>query len=240
MIPKILHQTWKNNELSPFFAELQTRLRSLHPDWEYRLWTDEDNRALVAQSYPDMLSLYDALPKNVMRADVIRYLILDNVGGVYCDLDYEVVRPLDEMVQTCDLLLPLSREKRLGHPEDTLGNCVLGSVPNHLFWQDVITDLKTNPPLTIKQQHEVEMGTGPAFLTRVYFASPEKYAANTPPREQFHPPSDLADDPNYHDALRSLGSYGLHHCSGTWRTFGNSRMSRLMAKLKKRVKALVK
>ncbi len=52
MIPKIIHQVelWKNNQRSPFFAELQTRLRVLHPDWEYRLWTEEDARALVAQS----------------------------------------------------------------------------------------------------------------------------------------------------------------------------------------------
>ena len=42
-----------------------------------------------------------------MRADVIRYLIMYKIGGVYLDLDYEVLKPFE--FGDHKLILPLNR-----------------------------------------------------------------------------------------------------------------------------------
>ena len=46
-----------------------------------RLWTDEDNRALVQHHYPWFLATYDAMSRNVSRADAARYLYMHRYGG---------------------------------------------------------------------------------------------------------------------------------------------------------------
>jgi hypothetical protein len=65
--------------------------------WEHLFWTDRKNRLLVEARFPQYLELFDALPQNIMRADMIRYLILYEFGGVYADLDFQSLRPLDDL-----------------------------------------------------------------------------------------------------------------------------------------------
>ena len=55
----------------------------MHPAWEYRLWTDVANRALVAEHYPWLLETYDAFPENIMRADTARILYMHRFGGAH-------------------------------------------------------------------------------------------------------------------------------------------------------------
>ena len=95
MIPKLIHQTAKTADIPPQWQAYQQKLRSLHPDWTYRLWTDADNLAFVQKEYPAFLPIYQKLPKNIMRVDVIRYLIMYKLGGLYMDLDYEMLKPFD-------------------------------------------------------------------------------------------------------------------------------------------------
>ena len=61
-----------------------------NPDWEIKLWTDEDNRSYIARRYPEFLNIFDSYPHNIQRADAIRSFLLRDFGGVYCDLDIEV------------------------------------------------------------------------------------------------------------------------------------------------------
>ena len=94
MIPKIIHQTWKNSSLPDNIRSYTNRVKRLHPQWDYVLWTDEENEKLVRTHYPAYLHTYKTFPKNIIRADIIRYLILHRHGGLYLDLDYEMLKPL--------------------------------------------------------------------------------------------------------------------------------------------------
>ncbi|MFZ0930337.1 MAG: glycosyltransferase, partial [Syntrophobacteraceae bacterium] len=95
MIPKLIHQTAKTHELPSEWRRFQQIVRELHPAWEYRLWTDEDNDAFVKKEYLNFLPVFRAFSKGIMRADVIRYLIMYRIGGLYLDLDYEMLKPFD-------------------------------------------------------------------------------------------------------------------------------------------------
>src|SRR5437667_9239899 len=104
MIPKLIHHTYKTRENIPRrWRRYQEKLLALHPDWKYKLWTDEDNFAFVKSEFPDMLDIYLRLPKNIMRVDVIRYLWLYRLGGLYLDMDYEMLRPFEFANEECVL-----------------------------------------------------------------------------------------------------------------------------------------
>jgi len=92
MIPKIIHQTWKNNTIPTKWKEYHQTWKNKFPEPEYKhiLWTDEDNRKFIKDNYEWFLKTYDNYPKNIQRADAIRYFILYHYGGIYADLDCEV------------------------------------------------------------------------------------------------------------------------------------------------------
>lgn len=222
MIPKLIHQTWKTSEIPEKYAAYQQKLISLHPDWEYKLWTDEDNLALVKDHFPDFYETYIGFPKNIMRADAIRYMIMHKFGGMYLDLDYEMLRPFD--ILEYDLVLPYNRQRLAGDPYDGLGNCIFASVPGHPFWKYVLDDLKSitdhekafkslsgKPYVTSRTTLE-EAITGPVLLTKIYYTYKDSLNGYTlPARAEFHPPSTI-------DVSKlSDKTYGIHHCYGTWR-----------------------
>lgn len=82
-IPKIIHQTWfpAGTNMSERAQRWVNTMRGHNPDWEYVLWDDKTNRLLVETHCPWFLEAYDALPQEILRADVIRNLYMFVFGG---------------------------------------------------------------------------------------------------------------------------------------------------------------
>jgi mannosyltransferase OCH1-like enzyme len=217
MIPKLIHQTAKTRDIPEKWREYQKRVQELHPDWTYRLWTDEDNLAFVKAEYPDFLDVFLKLPKNIMRADVIRYLILNKLGGLYMDLDYEMLKPFD--LNEHDCVLAWESDGEFGPGNDKLCNSFMASSPGHPFFKRVIEELKAHPPLEA-DVHSVEASTGPIFISRIYreAASKEGMKIHTPRRALFSPTTPR-NQREYQAILDEGVAYGIHHCHGSWREF---------------------
>jgi len=230
MIPKILHQTWKNDNIPKEWLPLVRKNRELHPDWDYRLWTDADNLEFVREEFPQLLDLFSAYPKGVMRADVIRYMIMFRIGGVYLDLDYEFIRPFD--LNQHSLVLPQNASvEREGFFR--IGNCIFGSCPGHEYWQAVFQDLLA-VGLPNQPDFDVEEYTGPGMMTRVFHgldreafevheqadriaAGPDALSTIFKPTVRaFHPKTPRNQREQSRIQLDKT-TYGIHHCAGTWR-----------------------
>jgi hypothetical protein len=101
-IPHVIHQTWKTaNNLPEYYRpEWQQSWKDNHPSWQYRFWTDSDLRKLAADKYPEHLPVFDSPNRwpGVVRGDLGRLMVLDQFGGVYADLDYVSLRPLEPLV----------------------------------------------------------------------------------------------------------------------------------------------
>ncbi len=80
-IPKILHQSWKSLDLPPKFEKWSMTCREKHRDWDWVVWTDEDNLELVRRYFPWLESSYRALPSEIYRADLVRHLYMYSFGG---------------------------------------------------------------------------------------------------------------------------------------------------------------
>lgn len=104
LIPKIIHQTYINESIPEIWQEPQQTCLDLHPDYEYKLWTDkkarefianeyattpqpQEHQALTILRYPWFLETFDGYPYPIQRADAIRYFVLHHFGGIYIDLD---------------------------------------------------------------------------------------------------------------------------------------------------------
>lgn len=212
MIPKIIHQTWKTDEIPKKWVPFAHKVKALNPDWEYKLWADSDNDEFVQKEFPDFYETFQGFSRGIMRADVIRYLIMYKIGGVYLDLDYEMLQPFD--FGDHSIVLPRNRSTSYGDPQDELGNCIFASEPGHPFWRDVITDLQNNPPVVTDYSQIVD-ATGPRLLTRIY-REHDYEDLFTPDRLIYHPPS-----PNNKKDLRKIKnngvSLGIHHPWGSWK-----------------------
>ena len=233
MIPKIIHQTWNTDEIPKKWMHFVNRVQELNPDWKYKLWTDDNNDAFVKSEYPDFFDIFKGFSRNIMRADVIRYLIMYKIGGVYLDLDYEVLKPFD--FRNHKIVLPLNRSVEYGDEKNELGNCIFASAPGHVFWKDVINDLSKNPPVVTDYSQIVD-STGPGLLTRIY--NENNYQdIYLPERLIYHPPS-----PNRKkdaDKIRNNGvSLGIHHPWGSWKerwtsTYIKNKVQKNFRKLRK-------
>ncbi|KAF5671231.1 glycosyltransferase family 32 [Fusarium heterosporum] len=86
-IPRIFHQTTKNETIPTIWAKSQASCLDAYSDYEYMLWTDDKARAFLEAEYPWFLNVWDNYPFPIQRADAIRYFVLYHYGGIYLDMD---------------------------------------------------------------------------------------------------------------------------------------------------------
>ena len=174
MIPKIIHQTWKDENL-PVPASMPQSWRAQNPDWEYRFWTDAQLAEFVKAEYPELWPLYEAAPKPVMRADIARYLLLHHFGGLYADIDTTCLAPLTAIEGESRVIL--SQEPSEHWPPHTLPralpfmvfNGTIASPQGHPFWLHVIETLKA-----CQHAKKVLEATGPLMFTGAVLSYPEQ------------------------------------------------------------------
>ncbi|QPC63324.1 hypothetical protein HYE67_005555 [Fusarium culmorum] len=100
-IPLIVHQTWKtkaanswNPKILPWVELwLEASINLEHgPAMAYLFWDDVGMRSLIQEFENDFLDTYDSILKPVERSDVFRILVCKHFGGIYGDLDTELIR----------------------------------------------------------------------------------------------------------------------------------------------------
>jgi mannosyltransferase OCH1-like enzyme len=99
-LPKIIHQTYPDRQLPSCYKQNIFRIKQLNPGWDYRFYDDEDIKDYIARNFPEVLDYYHRIDKRygVAKADLFRYLLIYNEGGIYLDIKSTVTRPLDEVV----------------------------------------------------------------------------------------------------------------------------------------------
>lgn len=80
-VPKLFHQSWIDSNLPAKFQMWSKTCRTVHHDYEWVLWTNEDNEKLVEMHFPWLLKAYKALPGDIYRADLARNLYMYIFGG---------------------------------------------------------------------------------------------------------------------------------------------------------------
>jgi hypothetical protein len=229
-IPRILHQTWKSAEVPAPLAGFQARWRALHPDFQYRLWTDAHNDVFVRDEYPELYPLYRSFTREIYRADMVRCLYLLRFGGVYVDLDVEPLRSLDEFLADAgDCVLgaePEAHARKRRGKSSLACNAILASAPGHPFWRRMMDEIARRAALGGGEPVGV---TGPLALDFVFETCGRELGVRVSAPDAFFPLPDLdaqslpldARSLKYFRSMRELelypsASFGVHHWAHTW------------------------
>jgi mannosyltransferase OCH1-like enzyme len=99
MIEKIIHYCWfGKGELPPLAKHCIESWKRYCPDYQIKEW-NEDNFDLNLMDY--IKQAYQK-KKYAFVSDVARFYILEKCGGIYMDVDVELIRPIDEfLVNDC-------------------------------------------------------------------------------------------------------------------------------------------
>lgn len=205
-IPKIIHQVWLGGELPAEYKRFTESWRKFHPDWEYRLWLDKDVEEFGMQNK----AMFDASKSFGQKSDIFRYEILRRHGGIYCDTDFECLKPFDDLLY----LDFFTSSGYVGKVELYIG--LIASVPNHPIINRMINDM------TGVNEHnsvwDIFKTTGSWRFTDVFF---QEVNENTDwvcamPQGFFYPfPNNDRSCPNPEKYIKPY-SYALHHWSVAW------------------------
>lgn len=146
-IPKIIHQTYHNKTLPPEIQENIHLLKTMNPDWEHRIYDDDDITNYINTYYPELLSIYNKINPvyGAAKADFFRYILIYNEGGVYLDIKSSLSKPLDEILTSDDRYLLCHWKNEAGEIHQNIGfhSCITSPFGEFQQWH--ITAVKGHP-----------------------------------------------------------------------------------------------
>lgn len=154
-IPKIIHQIWLG-PLEPPQAAMDS-WKKKHPEWAYKLWTDENLPDL--QNY-EAFKASDNYPQ---KSDILRYELLYRFGGIFVDADEYCLKPIDplfSLIESKEAEVFAVHEGNKGLP-DLIANGVMGCIEGSEFMKKMIDEVD------VDQEGDAWEIVGPLYLTRM-------------------------------------------------------------------------
>ena len=185
-IPPIVHMIWYGVDApSPLHHPNEKYRRGYesivkNSMCEIKLWTKSDCEYLV-QQYPQYESMYRAA-NNIMKYDIMRYLIVYHCGGTYLDADIVLKTSLENITANecffIENIIPLSRNNPgyyepirkgiLEHPIRIANYAFSSKAKNPIFLEflaEIRRRMFTQP--VPKRDYDVLYLTGPDVVTSV-------------------------------------------------------------------------
>jgi len=206
MVPKVIHYIWLGGKELPSIAKkCIASWQKFCPDYEIKRW-DESNLDLTKYQF-----VKDALEnkKYAFASDVLRTDILYNHGGIYFDIDVELLRPIDDILENVDCVMGFETSNLL-NPGLFVGtkpqNADLKNILN--IYQTLKFDVNNLLNLTVcevftkyyeklglERQNKTQQINNTVFYASEYFS-----------------PKDLADG----KIRKTQNTYTIHHFAGSW------------------------
>ncbi|KAK2599094.1 hypothetical protein QQS21_005435 [Conoideocrella luteorostrata] len=196
--PQKIWQTWK---IDPLLFGIQETARAMtwisqNPHMRYEVITDANDMTYVEQYFgpggfnrPDIVEFYRDVNLRIIKADLLRYMILYAEGGIYTDIDVEAIKPFHRFIperhdeKAYDLVvgievdMPQFREHRiLGQKSQSFCQWTIISRPRHPVMLNLIEKIMDWLKSAAKEQgvpigkveldfDQVITGTGPSAFT---------------------------------------------------------------------------
>ena len=139
-IPRKIHQIWLGPKPIPkLYKEYAKTWQSLHPDWEYKLWQEED---IVSWDFASK-DLFNQASSYQEKADILRYEILYKYGGLYVDMDYKAFKKFDELHHIYHFYAGIEPIID-GDSNIYIANSIIGSVSNNIILKDTLERIRKN------------------------------------------------------------------------------------------------
>lgn len=127
-IPKIMHHIWLGGPMPEQYVQWRKKWQAMHPDWISLLWTDKE----VANLHLENQEYYDETTSYGEKANLLRYELLYQFGGLYVDTDCECFKPFDFLHHCCDFYAGCEYPQRSWSGNKVMiGNSIMASRPGH-------------------------------------------------------------------------------------------------------------
>lgn len=170
-LPKIIHQTWKTEQVPNHWQISQDEWIRLHPGWTYCLWTDEDIESYVRLTRPHVWSIFQSLTYAIQRVDLFRYFIMHDFGGIYSDLDIVPLKCIESFLAPGNIFVVESANSSGVYTNALLLSTV--TQESKRFWSTIIKHVSGWPHsfseecmVAFRHMH-IMMSTGPLALTKI-------------------------------------------------------------------------
>jgi mannosyltransferase OCH1-like enzyme len=154
----IIHRIWLGDgeippHVRPWFPSEQIGF----PGWTVRWWREDDLAQVAEAAICGHLLMRRDLGVG-LRADILRYELLRQFGGVYVDVDFEFFRAMDEIMLEDCMHVGFERGR-------VASNALIASPAGFGFWEFMLRRIRavvTRPPM---HDREVLWWTGPHAMT---------------------------------------------------------------------------
>jgi len=196
LIPKIIHMIWIGDDSKKPLTNLQS-WQKLNPDYEFRLWGNEELKKTKWINQEHINKMLDWEICGV--ADLMRYEILYQHGGVYFDADSVCLRPLEDFLLHTDNFAAWESELSL---PGLVGTSALGASIYSPLYKMLIENIKSQPTVCNNLAWKT---TGPLKFTEVWIKSDQPLTIY--PSHYFYP--------NHH-SFRNYTGKGLIFADQSW------------------------
>lgn len=139
MIPKNLHQIWIGpNKIPEKCLAYINSWKEYNKDCNHFLWTNE-NLPNLPSNIKEQYERYGRLKKYAFQADVLRYYLIFEYGGIYADIDIECHKSINDLLKK-DLLISL-----VNMNVHWIANSFFGAAKNHYILKYIVENIKKEP-----------------------------------------------------------------------------------------------
>jgi len=240
-IPKILHYIWLGKKLPVQYKPFLDTWIKNHPDWTFVFWVDNpenynlgklfkdftfddlkkylnapiDNEKMIVIDVKNLTfdnrKFFDETRNYGQRSDILKWEVVYRFGGVYIDVDFESIKPLDMLNYMYDFYTGVQ-------PLDTsfiqLGAALFAARPGHPILKHCVETIKDD-----WYNNQIIVATGPLHFTKSFCATSMKKDNNLVnvvlPASYFYPCGYDEQRLPRKNWIRPE-SFAVHHWAGSW------------------------
>jgi hypothetical protein len=214
-------QTWKTQTIPLHYREFVNKVKTMNPNWNYMFFDDDDIIEFMKST--EYYETFSNLSGKIQQIDFFRYVAIYYYGGIYLDLDIDIICSFDD-VDLTKCIFPI--EVKYAGDEilksqgiDLIGNYAFYSPKGHPFLKKIIDNIVTQriPNVIIENAQKnhtddsrdvyVYYRTGPILVSQSY--------ADFVLSNEGDSGLVLIEPEPYSD--NCFGKYGFHRCYGSWR-----------------------
>lgn len=131
-IPKMIYQSWitvdGRNQLSSALKSAMASWKTKNSDYEYMFFDTAAQREWMAEHCADAFEAYTSVDLLASKADLFRYCLLFEQGGIWADADMVALEPLSSWLSS-DAELVVAHDGGMG--EGFMANGFIAAVAHH-------------------------------------------------------------------------------------------------------------
>tara|TARA_R110000744_G_scaffold60148_2_gene124785 strand:- start:132 stop:947 length:816 start_codon:yes stop_codon:yes gene_type:complete len=200
MIPKIIHQLWIGELPAPL--DIMNSYKDKNPDYEYKFWDENALKVLrIPKKYQHKIDLMKEING---KADMYRWIILRDYGGIFVDADMLCIHPFLNSHTEKPWFCYEQEEVR----PDLCATTIMGFTKDHLIPNKCIEHIMNN---VIRSP--AWLSVGPKLLSDVFYKNQNLVDINILPSYTFLP---------HHHTGTSYNGHGKVYATHLWGSTKNN------------------